>query len=72
MPEQMIQVQPSLAPRSIQESNYEIILSKIDVIDAKLDGLSRRLEMVERLLQSLQSAPPSEQTPYKGYQRRSW
>lgn len=68
----MMQVQQSLAPRSITESNYEIILSKIDVIDAKLDGISRRMEMVERVLQSLQQQPPQDATPYKGYQRRAW
>jgi phosphopantothenoylcysteine synthetase/decarboxylase len=72
MQEPMMQVQQSLAPRSITESNYEIILSKIDVIDAKLDGISRRMEMVERALQSLQPQPSQEATPYKGYQRRSW
>ncbi len=64
-------MQQSLAPRSFTESNYEIILSKIDVIDAKLDGLMRRLEMLERLVQSLQQPPPSPPENPR-YQRRIW
>lgn len=66
-------LQSTIASRSITESNYEIILSKIDVIDAKLDGVSRRLEMLERLLQALQQTPTGQDnTQYKGYQRRVW
>ena len=67
--QQFQQPRQSLNPRSISESNNQIMLNKIDIIDAKMNEIAKRLELIEKLIQSEHQ---QKESPYRGYQKRAW
>lgn len=58
-----------LQPRSIAESNHEMIINRLEAIEVKIDSLLKRLDMIERVIQSRSQQQPA---PYKDDQRRIW
>jgi hypothetical protein len=62
--------QQDLAPQSVNTSNTQLVMNKIDILDAKIDELGKRLEVMEKLIQALHQQQPS--SPYQGNQRRTW